>query len=100
MEVAGVAVGVDEGPVFDRVVQDHDFDMETGDILLLYTDGLIEALNQDGDEYGFDRFRDSFQAAKGNTAAEVVKFLDSEIVEFSAGTNATDDITLIAVEKR
>ena len=55
---------------------------------------------RDGEEFGFDRFRDSFQSATGNSAAEVVDFLNSEIEEFSAGTNATDDITLIAVEKR
>ena len=39
-KVPGLAVGVDKGSVFQRVVKDHEITMETGDILLLYTDGL------------------------------------------------------------
>ena len=99
-EVPGMAVGVDKGGVFSRIVKDHQIELEDGDILLLYTDGLIEALNTDGEEFGFDRFVTAFETAEGKSAEAVLDSVISEIEEFSKGTNATDDITLIAVEKR
>lgn len=99
-EVPGMAAGVDKGGVFSRIVKDHKMEMETGDIILLYTDGLIEALNTKGEEFGFDRFIQAFEDAKGDSADEVLASVIGEIDNFSQGTNATDDITLIAVEKR
>lgn len=99
-EVPGMAVGVDKGSVFSRIVKDHQILLEKGDIILLYTDGLIEAVNRNGEEYGFERFKQSFEDAKGDTAADVLESVLSEIEDFAEGTHATDDITLIAVEKR
>src|SRR5690606_20949587 len=42
VETSGLAAGIDEGLVFKRSVKDHRLRMESGDILLLYTDGVIE----------------------------------------------------------
>ena len=49
VETSGLAAGIDEGPVFKRAVKDFRFKMESGDILVLYTDGLIESENKLGD---------------------------------------------------
>lgn len=99
-EVPGLAVGVDKGSVFNRVVKNHELILMKGDILLLYTDGLIEALNKDGEEFGFERFKEAFCNADGTSADDILQSIMKEIESFSAGTNPTDDITLIAVEKR
>jgi sigma-B regulation protein RsbU (phosphoserine phosphatase) len=74
--------------------------METGDILLLYTDGLIEAMNRKGEEFGSERFQKCFREASATSADDVLDSIMGELEAFSSGTSATDDITLIAVEKR
>ncbi|MDF1815483.1 MAG: SpoIIE family protein phosphatase [Verrucomicrobiales bacterium] len=99
-EVPGMAVGVDKGGVFQRVVKNHELTMESGDILLLYTDGLIEAMDIEGEEYGIERFMKTFQEADGSSADELLDVIIKDVESFCEGTNATDDITLIAVEKR
>lgn len=99
-EVPGLAVGVDKGEVFQRVVKNHELTLRKGDILLLYTDGLIEALNREGEEYGLDRFLETFKTAEGTSADDILDTIMKDIESFCEGTNATDDITLIAVEKR
>ena len=57
----GLALGVDSGKVFDRVTRDFTLEMESGDCLLLYTDGVNEAVNGEGDEFGMDRLNDPFR---------------------------------------
>src|SRR6202047_3560354 len=48
----GLVVGVDSGTVFDRLTNDVNVPLERDDCLLLYTDGVTEALDADGTEFG------------------------------------------------
>ena len=49
-----MVVGIDSGSVFDRITDDFALPLERDDCLLLYTDGVTEALDADGDEFGLD----------------------------------------------
>jgi sigma-B regulation protein RsbU (phosphoserine phosphatase) len=100
IEPPGLAAGVDRGPVFKRAVKDHRFTMESGDILLLYTDGVTEYENRVGDEFGLDRLSSAVEKFSDCSSEELVQSITGEVVEFSAGMAQTDDITLIAIEKR
>jgi sigma-B regulation protein RsbU (phosphoserine phosphatase) len=96
----GLAVGIDEGDVFDRVTVDHRLTLERGDVLLLYTDGVNEALDDRGEEFGIDRLRETFATAAGHGAEAVLSAVMTEVREHAGDTRQSDDITLIAVEKR
>jgi sigma-B regulation protein RsbU (phosphoserine phosphatase) len=96
----GLAVGIDNGEVFNRVTQSHTFKMESGDALLLYTDGVNETLNPDGDEFGVDALRQSLETSAADGAGAVVSQISRDIRAFMGDTPQNDDITLIAVEKR
>ncbi len=100
VETSGLAAGIDEGPVFKRSVKDYRFRMESGDILLLYTDGLIESLNSEGDEYGMDRLCRILVENSECAAQDLVSAITADVSRFSTGMAQTDDITLIAIEKR
>jgi sigma-B regulation protein RsbU (phosphoserine phosphatase) len=100
IEPPGLAAGIDEGPVFKRSVKDFRFRMESGDILLLYTDGLIESEAKDGDEFGSDRLCEAVKKYCALSSEDLVSTIRSDVAEFSAGMAQTDDITLIAIEKR
>lgn len=95
----GLAVGVDEGPVFERHTEDHAFSMEPGDTLLLYTDGVNEAQNAKGDEFGLERLRDVFRQAAPQGADHVIKQLHAEVADFVGDFPQTDDMTLVVLEK-
>lgn len=100
IEPPGLAAGIDEGPVFKRSVKDHRFTMDTGDILLLYTDGIIESENRMGDEYGVERLCEIVKMHSGTSSSELIQIINEDVIKFSEGTAQTDDITLIAIEKR
>src|SRR5881296_681781 len=55
----GMVVGIDSGSVFDRLTVDFAVPLERDDCLVLYTDGVTETLNAEGDEFGFDRMMES-----------------------------------------
>ncbi len=74
--------------------------MDSGDILLLYTDGLIESEASDGDEFGSDRLCAAVERYCKLSSEELVSSVQKEVADFSAGMAQTDDITLIAIEKR
>ncbi len=96
----GLALGIDGGRVFERVTKDFSFDMEPGDCLLLYTDGVNEAVNAAGDEFGLERLHDVFLAAAPSGADAVLAAFSKALTDFVDGAAQSDDITLIAVEKR
>ncbi|MFV1993858.1 MAG: PP2C family protein-serine/threonine phosphatase [Verrucomicrobiales bacterium] len=96
----GLAVGIDEGDVFDRVTHDHSFEMEPGDRLILYTDGATEALDHNGNEYGLDPLREAIIATADRGPEAVLERIFDGVREFIGDTPQNDDLTLIAIEKR
>ena len=100
LKPGGLAIGLDSGPVFERVTGDHKDTMTSGDCLLLYTDGVTEAENRSGEEFGKERLRTTFRDLAEEGAERVVAGLQETLREFAGGTRQMDDITLIAIEKR
>lgn len=95
----GVAVGIDSGDVFDRVIADETVTLEPGDGLLLYTDGATEALDPHGSEFGLARLTQAVQANAPKGAAATVSNIADELREFAGIVPQYDDITLISIRK-
>ncbi len=96
----GLALGIDEGDVFERVTKDFDLHMESGDCLLLYTDGVCEAVNKADDEFGADRLETEFLKSAPMGAEAIVDSIRQAVASFAGNQPQMDDITLIAIEKR
>jgi sigma-B regulation protein RsbU (phosphoserine phosphatase) len=96
----GLALGVDDGTVFERVTRSHEIRMESGDILLLHTDGVKEATNRRGEEFGMERLERSFREHAGMGAESVVVGVQQDLDAFCDGAPQIDDVTLLAIERR
>lgn len=95
----GLAVGIDTGDVFSRILKDHEIKMHSGDSLILYTDGIIEANNKDGDEYTAARFEQALVEHHTEAADELGKSILADIDQFVGDAPQSDDITLVIIEK-
>jgi phosphoserine phosphatase RsbU/P len=95
----GMVVGIDSGNVFDRLTSDFAVPLERDDCLILYTDGVTEALNTDGDEFGLDRMIQSVRASATDGAQTIVKRIIEDVRNFTGSVPQNDDITLIAIRK-
>jgi sigma-B regulation protein RsbU (phosphoserine phosphatase) len=95
----GMVVGIDSGNVFDRLTTDFAVPLERDDCLVLYTDGVTETLNAEGDEFGVDRMMQSVRASVTNGAQAIVKKIIEDVRDFTGSIPQNDDITVIAIRK-
>ncbi|HYU25524.1 MAG TPA: PP2C family protein-serine/threonine phosphatase, partial [Thermoanaerobaculia bacterium] len=77
--------------------REHTVCFEPGDRLILYSDGLIEALDDDGNPFGFDRFEQVLRDCGPKSAEEIKKTLLQSIRKFTRNRPPEDDQTLVVV---
>ena len=95
----GMVVGIDSGSVFDRLTTDFAVPLEHDDCLVLYTDGVTETLNSDGDEFGLERMMQAVRASATKGAPAIVTRIIDDVRDFAGSVPQNDDITLIAIRK-
>ncbi len=95
----GLAVGIDKGAVFERVTKDLEFQLESGDTLLLYTDGVNEAMDAQGEEFGEERIYTILADLAPQGPQAVIDALINEVDQFCGGRRGHDDITLVVIQK-
>lgn len=96
----GLALGVDEGTVFERVTKDMVVDLLPGDCVLLYTDGIREAVDSADEEFGMERMSECFRMSAPLGSEVVLARMQEELSQFSGEGPQMDDITLVAIEKK
>jgi len=95
----GMVLGIDSGSVFDRITGDFALSLNRDDCLLLYTDGVTEALDANGDEFGPERMIECVRASAPEGAPAIITRLIDELRSFVGAQPQNDDITLIAIRK-
>jgi len=88
-----MVLGVDPDEVYRQTV----FQLKTGDILLIHTDGLTDAMNFQQELFGKQRLLEAFKKG-GDTAELVTENILWEIRKFVGMANPTDDITMIVAK--
>jgi sigma-B regulation protein RsbU (phosphoserine phosphatase) len=88
------ATGLIDGFAYSR----HENDLLPGDVLLGYTDGVIEAGNNAGDIFGEERLSQLLSQCGGRTSVEVTERVVSELRTFSGRTIFEDDVCVVAIE--
>lgn len=93
LETGGTVVGL----LPDISFQQATVGLETGDLLVAFTDGISEAMNPTGEQFGEQRLMKAIEFSEALTAAEIVKQLLSAIDTFAAGAPQHDDMTLLVM---
>ena len=79
----------------------NEAEIATGDLLVVYTDGVIEMRNDHGQDYGEERLKRAIaRAAPGRTAREVRDSVLSDLANFKGSVEQADDITLAVARLR
>jgi sigma-B regulation protein RsbU (phosphoserine phosphatase) len=73
--------------------------LEHGDMLVLYSDGVTEANNPAYDEFDEERFIEVLKAHRTLPATEIVQAVMHAVTEFAAGAPQADDITLLVAKR-
>lgn len=79
--------------------QEHTVEIDAGDFLIFFTDGITEARNEHGDFYGDDRLRAVVEARDWRSADELLNAILDSVSDFSEGSPPSDDITLVVIRR-
>jgi sigma-B regulation protein RsbU (phosphoserine phosphatase) len=88
----GPAIGLMEG----FGVRAQQVQLNPGDVLVLYTDGVTEAMNAAGDQWGLDRLSTAIRANHELPSEQVIQKILAALTEFTGGSPLADDVTLVA----
>lgn len=95
LEATGLLLGV-----FDEVDYSvNNTPMEAGDLLVLYTDGITEAMNIEEEEFGLQRLIDVVEENRGASAGTVLESILDAVKRHAGKASQSDDITLMIVKR-
>ncbi|HLD94363.1 MAG TPA: SpoIIE family protein phosphatase [Anaerolineales bacterium] len=92
----GIALGVFEG----ITLEEKSVQLEPGDSVLMYTDGISEALDSSGTLYGERRIQAVLRRSAQETPTAVLENLQKDVADFSKGISQADDLTAIMLKRK
>lgn len=94
----GIALGMVDG--VEKILKKDCVSIDSGDIVVMYTDGIPEAWNADKEMYGFDRLEESIKRHGGKSSAkEIYEGILDDVYKFMGGYPQADDVTLVVMKK-
>jgi sigma-B regulation protein RsbU (phosphoserine phosphatase) len=94
MDKGGVPLGIFR----DTRYHEYYLTLEPDEVLVLYTDGVTEAMNPNGEEFGRERLADSVKAARSLSAKDLITSVQTDVLNWTDGAGAADDITFFVVK--
>ncbi len=90
--------GVPLGMFRDSRYYEYYVTIEPGQMLVLYTDGVTEAMNANDEEYGRDRLVDAVKRGRHLSARELIAFVHRDVIDWTEGRGAHDDVTFFIIK--
>ena len=90
--------GVPLGMFRDSRYYEYFATIEPGQLLVLYTDGVTEAMNRSGEEYSRNRLIEAVRRGRDLKARDLIDFIHEDVIKWTDGRGAHDDITLFVVK--
>jgi serine phosphatase RsbU (regulator of sigma subunit) len=94
----GIALGLEEGTVFNQMLKEQTINLSSGDTLVFYTDGFTEAMNSVKQEYGEERFVELISSNRNLSAQDLIEILVKSVKDFSEEAPQHDDMTVVIIK--
>ena len=96
MEGAGLALSFLENVSYPE----DQIGFNPNDVLLIYSDGITEAMNQKEEEYGEQRLQALVNGIKGETAQEIINRVLDSVNTYVEDRQQMDDMTLVVIKRK
>jgi sigma-B regulation protein RsbU (phosphoserine phosphatase) len=93
----GLGLGMTPGERFTRSLRIEELELEPEDAIVLYSDGVTEAVNHAMEQFGEERLMRSVESTDGQSAMESRDGILRDLAAFMGSTPARDDITLVVI---
>ena len=94
----GLGLGIIRNENYGKHVKTQFWDYNPGDVMVIYTDGIVEARNAAGEEYGEDRLREMLTECFSQSAEDINAYIRNDVQQFSLGLPLHDDQTLLVIK--
>ena len=91
-------MGILRNSTYEKHVQVNTIEYKPNDVLLLYTDGITEAQNGAGEEFGYDRLRDLLEKHAHASPEKIQEHLIEAVYNFNGNRFLNDDYTMVIVK--
>lgn len=98
MKSEGMVLGMDDGSIFNNTLREVKMQLTPGDILVLYTDGITEAINEKEEEFGLTNLLDAVRISSRGDADSIVSNIAERIGRFTGNIPQQDDLTLVVLK--
>lgn len=96
----GIALGMVRNKSYKNFIQANEFEYKAGDVMVLYTDGITEAKDPKGEEFGYERLEQVVSEVRSLGPKEIQDHLIKKLYEFTGTENINDDYTTMIVKFR
>lgn len=96
LDVGGLPLGIKLGAEYQTAT----LELQPGDALIFFTDGVVEAFNESGEEFGNGRWQAAIRGLPDWNAQETLQFLMKRVDEFVGATRQSDDITCLVFRSK
>ena len=94
----GLALGLEKGDLFNKMMQETILPLNTGDIIVFYTDGFTEAMDKNKEEFGEKRLLELIKKYAEAPAEKVLNALFDEVKKYTHGTKQNDDMSAVVLK--
>lgn len=96
----GMAIGLSNGNLFNNSLEEFEFTCNKDDIILFYSDGLTETMNDKKNEFGIDKVKEIMINSSHKSADEIRNDIKDEITKFRGFAEIHDDLTMIILKSK
>ena len=87
-------------PTFSSITDTRNVQLKSGDLVVTYTDGITEAMNEQNQEWGLSQLIESIQTHQKDTASDLLDHIEADVLSFVGNTPQYDDMTMLAIQIR
>jgi serine phosphatase RsbU (regulator of sigma subunit) len=96
----GLGLGIIRNQEYCKYVELNQFEYQSGDLLVMYTDGITEAMNPQGEEFGYDKLKEIVEKHVHDSAAEIQQAIINGLLDFTQVEDIEDDFTTMILKFR
>ena len=94
----GMGLGMVRNSSYEKYVHTKTLNYKEGDTMLLYTDGITEARNENGEQFGEDRLKNSFNSHAKKAPTQIKEGIKRDLFQFTGELEIDDDYTMVVVK--
>ena len=98
IQPAGIGLGLEKGDLFRNIIQEQEIALNKDDILIFYTDGFTDAMNERREQFGEGRLLSAIKECNNTSMTDLIKSICSDVNGFVGNHSQFDDMTMIGIK--